>query len=166
MAYLLRRGVDGVERSLEHAELAEAGYHRVAEVLEASRQITWAYERNGEIFALEETAPVTDVQVVIIAGAPPSGLVNEAFQTQQDDDGTTRVYVQPCPYTARWAGIVLFHELDHVVDHRTGIWPAAPTDEDWWSAEARAYHHEALVIDALAGGRFLPILTEMASAQP
>ena len=61
------------------------------------------------------------------------------------EDSSLRIYVQPQRFTATWAGIVLFHELGHVLEHLAGVSSLTATGADWWNAEARAYHR---------GGRF------------
>ncbi len=166
MIQRLKLGVEGVQEALMRTDLQRIGYHRLASLLKASQRITWAYELDGGIYAVDEDAPVTSVQVAVLCGEVPARLNRHAtFQVQQDDDAITRVYVRPRPYTPTWAGILLFHELDHVVDHLDGTWPATPSADDWWSAEARAYHREALVIDAITNGGLLPVLLEIASNQ-
>lgn len=57
------------------------------------------------------------------------------------------------------------HELDHALDHLDGAWAEDGGSDAWWQAEARAYHREALVIDAVAGGRLLPALTKLAERE-
>lgn len=164
MLSVLRQGVETVQQAIESMECSGVGYQRVTRLIEASRRITWAYEQDGDIRAAE-ACTVTEIQVVVLGGAPHLGMnPNSTFQTREEADGYTRVYVQRRPYTPSWAGIVLFHELDHVLDHLDGTWPLRATTENWWDAEARAYHREALLIDAGSGGRLLPILTNLVSA--
>jgi len=163
MLTVLRRGVETVQQAVESGPQEGDGYDRVRRLLKVSRRITWTYEEGGSVYAAEDTT-ATDVQVTVLGGALPPGLdPNSTFQTREEDDGYTRVYVQRRPYTPTWAGIVLFHEFDHVLDHLDGTWPRQATTEDWWDAEARAYHRELLVIDAVAGGRLLPILSGLVS---
>lgn len=162
---VLREGVETVQRAIDSMECSGVGYERVMRLVEASRRITWAYEQGGAIYAAE-TGVVTDVQVAVLGGSPPTGVgldTNSTFQTREVGDGYTRIYVRRRPYTPTWAGIVLFHELDHLLDHLHMTWPRVATREDWWAAEARAYHREVLIIDAVSGGGLLPILSELVS---
>ena len=59
---------------------------------------------------------------------------------------------------------MFFHELGHVLEHVEGASPLTASGEDWWNAEARAYHRDALIIDAVSGGRLLPALAGLAAA--
>lgn len=165
MLTVLRRGVETVQQAVEALAQDGVGYDRLDRLMDVSRRITWTYEENGSVFAAEDTV-ATDVQVTVLGEGSPPGLdATSTFQTQEDDDGYTRIYVRRRPFTPTWAGIVVFHELDHVLDHLDGVWPSDATPEDWWAAEARAYHRELLVIDAVAGGRLLPAVNALVSTR-
>ena len=159
MLSTLSQGATLVQQALSKRDLTVDGYSRIAEILDASHQITWAYVDAGGAIRRVGNGPVTEIQVVLLGDAAPPGLDGaSSFQTNTDDDGGTRVYVRSIYCTPRWAGAVLFHELEHVIDHRDGVFPSDPRPEDWWAEEARAYVHEALVLDAVCGGSLLPRL--------
>ena len=158
---MLKRGIETVQRALATHSTNGDGYDRVHQLVDLSGQITWIYLHGTELIAAEDTT-VSDVQVVVINDEIPLGLNQDVtFQTREEDGGTVRIYVQRRPFTSTWAGIALFHELDHVLDHLDGSWPSNATSDDWMAAEARAYHREALVIDAVSGGNLLPALAEL-----
>lgn len=159
---VLRRGVDLVQEAVDSFSSVGQAWDRVRRLVETSHHITWAYVEDGTVVAVENTR-VTEVQVAVLARGPDDLDLRSTFQTLEGDDGVPRVYVRRRPFTAAWAGIVLFHELDHVLDHLEGTWPAQPTVDDWWEAEARAYHREALVIDAVCEGRFLMAIRDLAA---
>ena len=165
MLTVLRRGVETVRQAVETSPREGVGYDRLDRLVDASRRITWTYEEKGSIFAAEDTV-ATDVQVTVLGEGSPPGLdETSTFQAQEDDDGYTRIYVRRRSFTPTWAGIVLFHELDHVLDHLDGVWPSDATPEDWWAAEARAYHRELLVVDAVTSGRLLPAVDALVSTK-
>jgi len=156
----LQVGVGVVQTALAAGQRVGVAYKRVERIADASRQIAW-------VAAMGNYVPSggPDVQVVVLEGQPFEPLDRDAtFQANEDRDGRTRIYVQCRPYTALWAAIALFHELDHVLDHLDGTWPAKATSADWWNAEARAYHREALIIDVVVGGTLLPLLDKLARA--
>jgi hypothetical protein len=163
---VLQRGVEIVRQAIEADTRVGVGYARVQRLAELSRRITWAYVVGNGVYAADGTAATNEVQVAILQGPPPARLNQDAtFQAHEGDDGFPRIYVQPRRYTATWAGIVLFHELDHVLDRLDGAASLSGAGEDWWNAEARAYHHVALIIDAVSGGRFLPALAGLAAVR-
>jgi hypothetical protein len=163
---VLQRGVDIVRRAIEADSRVGVAYDRVHRLADLSQRITWAYVVGKGVYAADGTAASTVVQVAVLDGPPPPRLNQDAtFQAHQGDDGFLRIFVQPRRYTATWAGIVLFHELDHVLDSLDGATPLSSAGEDWWNAEARAYHRVALIIDAVSGGRFVPAVTGLAATR-
>jgi hypothetical protein len=163
---VLRRGADIVRRAVAAGTPFGAGHHQVVRVVQLSQRITWAYTVGNAVYAADRSNVTTDVQVAVIEGAPPATLNRDAtFQAHQGDDGFPRIYVQPRRYTVTWAGIVLFHWLGRVLEHLEGVTPLGASGEDWWNAEARAYHRDALIIDAVSGGRLLPALAGVAASE-
>jgi hypothetical protein len=159
---VLQHGVQIVRRAVDGGTRVGAGHDQVHRLAGFSQHITWAYVVGNGVYAADRSAATGDVQVAVIDGVPPPGLDRDAaFQARRGEDSSLRIYVQPQRFTDTWAGIVLFHELGHVLEHLAGVSSLAATGPDWWNAEARAYHRDALIIDALSGGRFLPALTRL-----
>lgn len=155
----LQRGVATAATAVDSYSSASPVADRLRDINELSRSITWR-KTAGQNIILAQDATRTSIQVVAIStNDTVPGLSGQSnWQTQEDVDGETRVYVDRDPYTTLWAGIVLFHELSHVLDHRDGTWA---TEGDWWASEGRAYQLEAVLIDAITEGKFLPALREL-----
>ncbi len=161
---VLQRGVNIVRRAVDGSTHVGAGYNEVERLAELSQRITWAYTVGEGVYAADGSTATSDVQVAVVDGAPPASLNTDAmFQAHQGYDGFPRIYVLPRRCTATWAGILLFHELGHVLEQLEGASPLRSSGDDWWNSEARAYHRAALIIDAVSGGLLLPALGNLAS---
>ena len=73
--------------------------------------------------------------------------------------------IPSAPITLEWSGIVLAHELSHVL----GWFENRRTDRDeslvqWLDNELRAYHVEYLLVDHLSHGRYRHALDEVLTA--
>jgi hypothetical protein len=161
---VLQRGVTIVRRAVDGSTHVGAGYNEVERLAELSQRITWAFIVGNGVYAADGSTATSDVQVGVVDGAPPASLNQGAiFQAHQGYDGFPRIYVLPRRCTATWAGVLLFHELGHVLEHLEGASPLRSAGDDWWNSEARAYHRDALIVDALSGGRLLPALSKLAA---
>ena len=120
--------------------------------------LTWCRSSNGGVVTLRDQA-LTDVYLVLFPDSELSHLgCPEAFQTVPHNDGTIRVYVRAVSITPQWAGLGLFHELSHVYDFQSGAEPREPTDEQYMAGEARAFHLEMALVNALTSGRLAAAL--------
>lgn len=161
---VLQRGVNIVRRAVDGSTHVGAGYNEVERLAELSQRITWAYTVGDGVYAADGSTATSDVQVAVVDGAAPASLKQNAiFQAHQGYDGFPRIYVLPRRCTATWAGILLFHELGPVLEHLEGASPLRSSGDDWWNSEARAYHRDALIIDAVSGGLLLPALGNLAN---
>jgi hypothetical protein len=154
-AATMKRGLRIASEAVSSCDSRLSANLRLQEVNRLAERVMWAYTSGREILALESSTHIREqVHIVLVS---PGDVVDRknpdaTFLTQEDGDGQTRIYVRPAQFTPTWIGIVLFHELSHVLEHRDGTWSNEESgDEQWWQSEARAYALEAAVIDAITG---------------
>lgn len=134
-------------------------HRRIEEIRDLAEAVAWGISDDGQEW-VQESGPVdAEARVVVLVNppAPGTGIVNATFQASPgfQGDSIPTVYVFPCGFTTLWAGILLWHELDHALEYRDGDSVFGESDADWYSAEGRAHRHEAALVDAITGGRFV-----------
>lgn len=148
---------------------------RAEDVRDCLSVLTWCQARDGQGYQLDDEVP-TDVRLVLFPNRELKFLGNRCtFQTAPRDDGTLHVNVRAVSLTPLWAGLGLFHELSHIHDFRSGSEPRNPSDEQYLEGEARAYHLEVTLLNALSEGRLAaalaarltePLAPEVLAAEP
>lgn len=119
----------------------------------------WCQSSRGSALTLHDQV-LTDVLLVLFPNRELDHLGHPAaFQTAPHQDGTIRVNVRAVSFTPLWAGLGLFHELSHVYDFRSGAEPRESSDKSYFEGEARAYHLEVVLLNALTKGRLQAALT-------
>lgn len=160
----LQRGASKVLAALDEAafslpdELAE----RVRAVRSGLDEILWTESVHGDIHRLTDDQEDSGIWVVLL---PDRELAHagrgETFHTNNYGDGSAvRVHVRAVPLTPEWAGLGLLHELSHAHDFRSGIEPSSPSHDEYLAGEARAFRMEAVLLNALSGGRLATALRD------
>ncbi len=137
-------------------------------VRDAFDQIVWGeVVPGGAIQAMPgPQQTMTDVVVALVPDGEARRLGHpEAFQTSSQPDGNIHVYVRTKRLTPLWAGLILFHELAHVHDFRSGVEPRDPSPDEWLAGELRAYRLEAALLDVVVQGRLTEALGDFLATQ-
>lgn len=154
----LRRGMDQIAGLWRESGRS---HQRVDQILGVASRLTWGISVDGQRWS-HRSGPVegSEVRVVVLERdpAPQTALVpGQAFQTFPEmwGDEVPTVYVSRMSYTTLWAGLVLCHELDHALEYRDGVSTPGESESDWDAAEGRVHRNEAVLLDAITGGRFM-----------
>lgn len=131
-------------------------------------ELMWTEVRAGGLYAMPGPAQTrSDVVVVLVSDDQAYRFAEvESFQTRCQPDGTVHVIVRAKRLTPLWAGLVLFHELVHAHDFRSGAEPCDPSPDEWLAGELRAYRLEAALLDVSSDGRLTEALRDFLSRDP
>lgn len=153
----LRRGVGQVTNLWA---TSGRNHGRVQEVLALADRVTCGASDDGTRWT-HRGGPEhgSEARVVVLRTTPASwtGLGTEAsFQTWPElwGDQVPTVYVRSVRFTTLWAGVVLCHELDHALEYQEGVSKPGESRIHWDSAEGHVHQNEAVLLDAIADGRF------------
>lgn len=167
--------VDRAERVLlQGAELVGDAIAQLAESVIRERAVAtrallndvlWSEASQGRVIARQDG--VSDVVLVLLPDREMHHLsAGVAFQTNAHDDGTIRINVRTVSLTPFWAGLALFHELSHAYDFHAEIEPPDPSEDEYARGEARAFHLEMALLDAMTSGRLAANLADIARSGP
>jgi hypothetical protein len=136
--------------------LAEQGhdpsYARLQQVKNfRERWVRWA-ELDGNIYRALEGGYTGGAWITVVP--PGHEVLKRMVATLQVESNPTLtvLLVKPEMITERWAGIILVHELSHLMDRLYQVEPMNPTREQFLEGELRAYEAEILAASLLTRG--------------
>lgn len=163
----LQRGADIVSAAVDQLRWGPVREQAWA-VRDAYEDIVWGQVvPGGAIHAMPGAQQaLTDVVLALVPDSEAQYLDHpEVFQTLPQADGNIHMYVRTKRVTPLWAGLILFHELLHVHDFRSGFEQRDPSHDEWLIGELRAYRLEAALLDVVVEGQLSEALGNFLTTQ-
>ncbi len=154
----------GFESVMQNIPATDTAAHQHVEVqalsqLKAFRQdfVRWAALEGDQYVSLEENNSNGGWMAVVPMNHPRIPHTNLAGL----DPEQPVIQLKPSPITPTWAGIILTHELGHLLDRISGVEPVGADKEEFLKGEIRGYILEGLLIHHLSGGKFVAELEQL-----